>query len=75
MPEAERALVRGVPGAFPDDGNRLEIQTGRSTVVIFADSRAQVLQVAAALRPAGGPGSTGPLPQPDSGALEGSVPC
>src|SRR3989304_3179942 len=50
-PVAGRVGVRGVPAASLDDGRRLEIQTGRSTVVVFADSRARAARIAGALRP------------------------
>ena len=75
-PAVERAAVRGVPAAFLDDGTRLELQTGRSTVVVFAGSRGRALRIAAALRSADGsiPGGVA-LPVPDQGALEGSAPC
>jgi hypothetical protein len=72
----ERAVVRGAPAAFLDGGTRLELQTGRATVVVFAGSRARVARVAAALRAVDG--STGPgrpFPPPDPGALEGALSC
>lgn len=40
--------VRGVPAAFY--GDRLELETGRSTVVLFGSDRAQLLRAASALR-------------------------
>jgi hypothetical protein len=73
--EPAPAVVRGVPAAFFDDGTRLEIQTGRSTVVVFAGSRGRVLRIAAALRPVGEAPSSKPLPQPEAGALDGTVSC
>jgi len=75
-PVLQRATVRGVPAAFFDDGTRLEIQTGRSTVVVFGDSRARVLRIADALRPVNPPLPIGPsLPSPAPGALEGALLC
>ena len=49
-PAVERATLRGVPAAFVDGGSRLELQTGRSTVVVFASSRERALRLADALR-------------------------
>jgi len=74
-PVPERTTARGVPAAFLDDGTRLELQTGRSTVVVFADSRARVLRVVSALRPVGERALSGPLPPPAPGAVQGTLPC
>ena len=75
-PPVEHVAVRGVPGVFLDDGTRLELQTGRSTVVVFAGSRGRALRIAAALRSADGSTPAGvPLPMPEQGALAGTVPC
>jgi hypothetical protein len=41
-PTADETTVRGVPAAYFEGGNRLEIQTGTSTVVIFANHPATV---------------------------------
>lgn len=74
--ELEQTTIRGVPAAFLEDGTRLEIQTGRTTVVVFAGSRARAARIAGALRSVNGFVPTGtPLPQPDTGALEGTMPC
>lgn len=73
---AERTTIRGVPAVSLDEGTLVEIQTGRSTVVVFADSRPRALRIAGALRALNGSGSVGkPLPEPVAGALEGSVVC
>ena len=74
-PAVEPATVRGVPAAFVDD-DRLELQTGRVTIVIFAGSRARLLRIARALRAADGsvPDAV-PLPAPVPGALEGRLEC
>jgi hypothetical protein len=72
----ERIAMRGVPAALFDDGTRLELQTGSSTVVIFAGSRARLLRIAAALRAVDGsvaPG--GPLPQPERDKAGGAMDC
>jgi hypothetical protein len=74
VPVPERATVRGVPAAFLD-GDRLELQTGRSTVVVFGDSRARILRIAAALRPVGERAPRGLLPPPERGALDGTLDC
>lgn len=74
-PAPERTQVRGVPGAFFEDGQRLELQTGPSTVVVFASSRDRVLRVASALRRVGGRTSGGALPAPEPGALVGDPRC
>jgi hypothetical protein len=74
-PVPERTTTRGVPAAFLDDGTRLELQTSRSTVVVFADSRIRVLRVAAALRPVGEHAPSGPLPPPAPGAVQGTLAC
>jgi hypothetical protein len=75
-PTPETTSVRGVPAAFFDDGQRLEIHTGRSLVVIFADSRESTLGIAKALR---GVNVAIPpeiaLPPPAAGAVEGKLSC
>ena len=72
----ERSTVRGVPAAVFDEGTRLELQTGLSTIVVFADSRARLARIAGSLhsldaRVARG----GTLPPPVEGALEGTLDC
>ena len=74
-PVPEPATVRGVQAAFFRDDDRLELQTGRSTVVVFGGSRSRVLEVAAALRPVGTSASTTPLPAPSPGAVAGTLSC
>jgi len=49
-PVPERATIRGSPAAFLDAGTRLELYTGRATVVVFADSKERVRAIADALR-------------------------
>ena len=68
--------VRGTTAAFFEGGGRLEIQTGATTVVIFAFSKRKALSVAQNLRGLNVPVSAGdPLPPPAKGAVEGTVPC
>lgn len=75
-PDLERLTVRGVPGAVLDSGTRLELQTGRSTIVVFAESRQRLSRIAAELRPLDSRTANGvPLPQPAPGAVEGRLPC
>jgi hypothetical protein len=74
-PEPQLLKVRGVPAAFLEGGLRLELQTSRSTIVVFGDSQARVLRVAAALRPLGAIPSSDPLPAPAPGAPEGTLSC
>jgi hypothetical protein len=75
-PSPERVVARGVPGAFFDRGTRLELQTGRSTVVLFADSRLRVLRIAAALRAVDGSVPAGvPLPAPAPDAMGVPMDC
>lgn len=74
-PVPERVTVRGVPAAFLEDGLRLELQSARSTIVVFGDSRQRVTRVVAALRRVGEPASLDPLPAPAPGAVEGTLTC
>ena len=74
----ERTTVRGVPAAVLDDGTRLELQSGRSTIVVFADSRVRAARVAGALRRLDATDSAPrnqPLLPPAAGALEGTLAC
>ena len=72
----DRTTVRGVPAAFFDDGTRLELQTGRATVVVFAGSRAGLGRVAGALRSLDVPAPRGgALAAPVAGALDGELDC
>jgi hypothetical protein len=76
-PRAESTIsIRGVPAAFYEEGTRLEIQTGRSTVVIFGESRELISQVAAALRGVNRlVTASDRLPPPAPGAVDGKLPC
>lgn len=72
----ERTVVRGVPAISLEDGARLEIQTGISTVVIFGRGSDEVLRVAAALQGVNVPvNAKAALPAPALGAQAGDVPC
>lgn len=73
---AERISVRGVPALLFDDGTRLELETGQSTAVVFAGTRARVLRIAGALRTIDGTVlSLRPLPQPTRGQEGGPSNC
>jgi hypothetical protein len=75
-PVPEETAVRGAPGAFFEGGRRLEIQTGKATIVIFGRSRSDVLQIAEALRGVNvATEANVPLPPPGTGALVGAVEC
>jgi hypothetical protein len=71
-----RTRVRGTTAAFFEGGSRLEIQTGTTTVVIFAFSKREVLSVARNLRGLNVPISMSDrLPPPAPGAVEGTLRC
>jgi hypothetical protein len=75
-PKVHLTRVRGTTAAFFEGGSRLEIQTGTTTVVIFAFSKRKALAVAENLRGLNVPVSAGdPLPRPAPGAVEGTLPC
>jgi hypothetical protein len=75
-PIPDAATIRGAPAAFFEDGQRLEIQTDRATVVVFAASKEVALRVANALQGVNVDVSPGmPLPLPVPGAVEGKLPC
>ena len=75
-PAVERTIVRGVPAAVLDGGAQLELQTGRSTIVVFGDSRGRVTRVARALRAVGGsPSAPQALPPPEQGTPDGALTC
>lgn len=72
----ENAIVRGVPSAFFEDGARLELQTGTSTVVVFGTSKAQVTRAAESLQGVNVPVQAWQaLPAPAPGALTGGLKC
>ncbi len=81
--------VQGVPASLFEDGYRLEIYTGGSTVVIFGDDSAQIMRAGNAIQEAPGIPSLKslleeePRPQaqsttlepPTEGALDGTLAC
>ena len=72
----ERTTVRGVAAAVLDDGTRLELQTGRATIVVFADTRARLGRIVGHLRSLDARvARDGALPPPATGALEGALQC
>jgi hypothetical protein len=75
LPHAD-GTVRGVPAALFEDGRRLELYTGSVTVVLFGDSRGQLLRAASVLRGANNhvPADV-ELPAPAAGALAGKLQC
>jgi hypothetical protein len=75
-PIPEPTTVRGVPAAFFEKGTRLEIHTGTSLVVVFAESRDQLLRIANMLEGVNVPVAPfAPLPPPAVGAVEGKLAC
>lgn len=72
--------VRGVPGYLYEDGTRLELTTGSSTVVVFGHP-ARLLDVAKKLVPANqlakslGVTKHTSLPKPKAGAVQGTLAC
>jgi hypothetical protein len=68
--------VRGVPAALFEDGFRLEIYTGKTTVVIFGTDASRIRRAGEALRSVDG--TVGPqdrLPPPVPGAVQGALKC
>lgn len=75
-PESQPTPVRGVPAASFEEGHRLEIQTGTSTVVVFGHSPEFVRTLASALRGvSNGVTADVALPPPAVGALNGELAC
>jgi hypothetical protein len=75
---SERLTVRGVPAAFFEGGNRLEVYTGSVSIVMFGQGKPQLLRAANALSAANASASVradGQLPAPAAGALEGKLAC
>jgi hypothetical protein len=68
--------VRGAPAVVYEDGRRLEISTGRSTIVIFGPSKEAAFSVASKLRSLNAPVARGDaLPPAAAGVLEGRLGC
>lgn len=75
-PTPRETTVRGAPAAFFEDGQRIDVQTGTTTVVVFGRSESEVAAVAGALRGVNnGVSETDPLPAPAPGAIEGALAC
>jgi hypothetical protein len=75
-PKPHMTRVRGTTAAFFEGGSRLEIQTGTTTVVIFAWSKREAVSVAENLRGLNVPTSPSDrLPPPAPGAVEGTLLC
>jgi len=76
FPTPDNVIIRGVPAAFFEEGARVEIQTGISTVVIFGPGESAVSDVANALRGVNNSTPpTGSLPAPAAGSLNGTLAC
>jgi len=72
----EPAIVRGVPAAWFEDGLRLELYSGKVTIVIFGLDHAQIGRAASALRGLNAAASRAPmLPPPVAGATAGTLDC
>jgi hypothetical protein len=73
----EDLVVRGAPASFFEEGQRLEIYTGRTTIVLFGIGPEQLKRAAHSLRGVAGssvqPGAS--FPAPAAGALEGKLAC
>jgi hypothetical protein len=68
--------VRGVPARFYDGGRRLELSTGSSTVVVFGQTREQLLRAARGLAGVNIARNAGEaLPAPVAGAVQGRLTC
>jgi hypothetical protein len=75
-PVPDPTTIRGVPAAWFDGGERLEIHTGTALVVVFADSVDRISRIASSLRGVNVDIPTNaPLPVPASGAVEGKLKC
>lgn len=75
-PVPSMRTVRGVPAAEFDGGLRIEIHTGRSLIVVFADSTDRVDGVVKSLRGVNNDSAAeAPLPPPTPGAVEGKLQC
>lgn len=68
--------VRGAPAAFLENGERLEIQTGVTTIVIFARGRDEAIRIANGLQGLNvNLAARAPLPPPAKGAVDGTLRC
>ncbi len=72
----EYRTVRSVPAAFFEGGARLELQTGRSTIVVFAPDATTALAASSALRGLNvSVDASDELPRPVPGAVGGDLTC
>lgn len=71
----EQLSALGAPAAVYEDGGRVEVYTGNTTVVIFGTDAARLQRAARALRPAGSNNRITRLRPPVRGALEGRLRC
>jgi hypothetical protein len=75
-PTPNRMRLRGAEAGVLEGGSHIEIQTGTTTVTVFAFSKREALAVARNLRGVNAPVSASdPLPPPAPGALQGKVAC
>jgi hypothetical protein len=75
-PRGDLTSVRGAPAAFFEEGRRLELQTGRSTIVIFGRTRDQVVALAGLLRGVNVAVQAGSrLPPPADGSVAERLDC
>lgn len=72
----KKTRVRGVEAVFFEDGNRMEIVTGKTNIVVFAPAR-RMSRIARALEPlvARPPKRGAPFPPPEKGAVAGNLAC
>jgi hypothetical protein len=74
----ERLKVRGVPAAFFEEGQRLEVYTSSVSIVIFGAGKEQLLRAAGQLRGVNASAKVTAgedLPAMADGALEGRLSC
>lgn len=76
FPADEELTIRGTDAAFYENFKRLEVYTGRVTVVLFGTGRDQLLGAAGALHGVNNPVTTGDaLPARAGRATRGNVAC
>jgi hypothetical protein len=72
----ELVTIRGVPALFSEGYRKLSLTTGSTTIFLSGAGRSFLLEAARSLRGVNNPvGTTGKLPKPAQGALEGSFEC